>query len=106
MCVPAALPCSFLWRHLHVLALGQVCLLVVKGLLVAAVVRAYGTPWRTAAAVGISMAHVGEFALVLLSMGWHLGILPAQVGAAGLGQPVVTYVLLRFVAGTGVCKLV
>lgn len=45
---------------------------------------AYGTSWRTAVAVGVTMAHVGEFAFILLSMGWQLGILSPQVRGHGL----------------------
>jgi len=75
----------FLWRHIHILTLGQVCLVVTKGVLVGGVVRAYGTSWRTALAVGVSMAHVGEFAFILLSMGWQLGIVSPQVYELLLG---------------------
>jgi Kef-type K+ transport system membrane component KefB len=46
---------------------------------------AYGTSWRTALAVGVSMAHVGEFAFILLSMAWQLGIVSPQVYELLLG---------------------
>lgn len=35
--------------------------------------------WRTSLAIGVTMAHVGEFAFVLLSASSQLNILPHQV---------------------------
>lgn len=53
--------------------------LLAKASLVAAVVRAFSVGPRTALAVGLSMAHIGEFGFVLLSSALHLDILPMQV---------------------------
>ena len=43
------------------------------------VVRAFHYNPRTALAVGLSMAQIGEFAFVLLSVASQLGLLPYQV---------------------------
>lgn len=61
------------------LTVGAGLVVLVKGALVAAVVRGFSVPLRTALAVGLSMAHVGEFAFVLLSHAVQQGILPLQV---------------------------
>ena len=77
--------CRFLWQHIHMLGLGMALLVVLKSSLVALVVRAYGTPWRTAWGVGISLGHVGEFAFILLSMATQLKIVTPQVGGQRRG---------------------
>ena len=41
--------------------------------------------WRNAFAVGVTMAHVGEFAFVLLSASSQLNILPQQVYSLLIG---------------------
>ena len=43
------------------------------------VVRMFHYTPRTALAVGLSMAQIGEFAFVLLSVASQLGLLPYQV---------------------------
>ncbi len=71
----------FLAHHAAVLLLGTVVVMVVKSSVVGLVVHAFGVPWHTSMAVGITMAHIGEFAFVLLSMANQLQLLPPQVGA-------------------------
>lgn len=46
---------------------------------ISVVVYAFKYPVRTALAVGLSMAQIGEFAFVLLSVASTLGLLPYQV---------------------------
>ena len=46
---------------------------------ISVVVYAFKYPLRTALAVGMSMAQIGEFAFVLLSVASQLGLLPYQV---------------------------
>ena len=46
---------------------------------ISVVVYAFKYPARTALAVGLSMAQIGEFAFVLLSVASQLGLLPYQV---------------------------
>ena len=60
---------------------------------ISAVVWMFSYPLRTALAVGLSMAQIGEFAFVLLSVASHQGLLAYQVymllmgarGAPGTG---------------------
>lgn len=51
------------------------------------VVRAFHYSPRTALAVGLSMAQIGEFAFVLLSVASQLGLLPYQVYMLLMGMP-------------------
>jgi Kef-type K+ transport system membrane component KefB len=46
---------------------------------ISAVVWMFSYPLRTALAVGLSMAQIGEFAFVLLSVASHQGLLAYQV---------------------------
>ena len=69
----------------------QVQSLAVRGLAVhlqiSMVVRAFNYNPRTALAVGLSMAQIGEFAFVLLSVASQLGLLPYQVYMLLMGEP-------------------
>jgi predicted Kef-type K+ transport protein len=56
-----------------------------KALLVAGTVIWFGYPWRTAWAIGVTMAHIGEFSFVLLSASSQLDILPHQMYQLLLG---------------------
>ena len=69
----------FLWHHLWVLLAGTVVVAAVKMVVVGAVVHMFGTPIATSAAVGLTMAHIGEFSFVLLSMANQLKLLSPQV---------------------------
>jgi Kef-type K+ transport system membrane component KefB len=73
----------FLWHHLWVLLAGTLVVMVVKALVVAAVVHMFGTPLATSCAVGLTMAHIGEFSFVLLSMASQLKLLSPQVRGNG-----------------------
>jgi len=44
-------------------------------------------PPQTALAVGLSMAQIGEFAFVLLSVASQLGLMPYQVYMLLMGKP-------------------
>jgi hypothetical protein len=72
---------SFLLSHIRVLTIGTALVMSLKTLLVAGTVRYFGFPWRTSLAVGLTMAHIGEFSFVLLSTSAQLDILPPQVRA-------------------------
>ena len=54
---------------------------------ISVVVYAFKYPARTALAVGLSMAQIGEFAFVLLSVASQLGLLPYQVYMLLMGAP-------------------
>ncbi len=74
--------------------LGAVVLMVVKGSLVAAIVRRAGIDMQTAWRTGALLAVGGEFGFALLSLG-----LEAQLLDAMLGQIVLASVLFSMVAG-------
>lgn len=69
----------FLMHHALVLLMGTVVVTLVKAAVVALVIRLFGVPWRLGLAVALSMAHIGEFSLVLLSMANQLKLLSSQV---------------------------
>jgi Sodium/hydrogen exchanger family len=73
---------AFLMHHAAVLAAGTLLVTAVKAAVIGGVVRLFGVPLRVAAAVGLSMAHIGEFSLVLLSMASQLKLLSSQARAA------------------------
>jgi len=72
----------FLMHHAAVLLLGTVVVTLVKAAVVTGVVRMFGIPLKLSLAVGLSMAHVGEFSFVLLSMANQLHLLSSQVGSS------------------------
>ena len=57
-----------------------------KCILISLVVWLFKFPARTAVAVGLSMAQIGEFAFVLLSVASQLGLLPYQVYMLLMGE--------------------
>ena len=54
---------------------------------ISVVVVLFKYPIRTALAVGLGMAQIGEFAFVLLSAASQLGMLPYQVYMLLMGAP-------------------
>ena len=75
--------------------LGAAVLLVVKGCLVASIVRRAGVDWLTAWRTGILLAVGGEFGFALLALG-----LEARIVGEDLGQIVLASVLFSMIAGT------
>ena len=73
------------------------------GVQISVVVYAFKYPVRTALAVGLSMAQIGEFAFVLLSVASQLGLLPYQVYMLLMGAPQISvpqkYTALYAVSG-------
>ena len=65
-----------------------------KCVLISLVVWLFKFPIRTAVAVGLSMAQIGEFAFVLLSVASQLGLMPYQVYMLLMGE------LLKLCLGT------
>ena len=57
-----------------------------KCILISLVVWLFKFPVRTAVAVGLSMAQIGEFAFVLLSVASQLGLMPYQVYMLLMGK--------------------
>lgn len=70
------------------------------------VVFLFKYPLRTALAVGLSMAQIGEFAFVLLSVASQLGLLPYQVYMLLMGEPSTLALSLgAAVRGLNVCEV-
>lgn len=69
----------FLWHHAGVLLCGTLVVTLLKAAVVTLVVRMFDVPMRLSLAVGLSMAHIGEFSFVLLSMANQLKLLSSQV---------------------------
>ena len=61
-----------------------------KCVLISLVVWLFKFPIRTAVAVGLSMAQIGEFAFVLLSVASQLGLMPYQVYMLLMGKTIET----------------
>ena len=58
---------------------------------ISGVVYMFGFPPQTALAVGLSMAQIGEFAFVLLSIASQLGLMPYQVYMLLMGKLLVPF---------------
>eukprot|EP00798_Chlamydomonas_sp_ICE-L_P020218 gene20218-26969_t len=95
----------FLAQHIFILAIGTVLLIIVKSVLVAAVVSWFGYDIRTSLAVGVCMAHLGEFSIILLSLGRQFKILPSPVYALLLGIAALSLLATPFMI-MGVSKLI
>lgn len=76
----------------RVLAFGLL-LMVVKGLLVFAIVRAFGEPAAVATRSGLVLAQGGEFAFALLALAAGAGLIPADVQAFMVSVTLVSMVL-------------
>lgn len=63
---------------------------------ISVVVYAFKYPVRTALAVGLSMAQIGEFAFVLLSVASTLGLLPYQVFMLLMGITALSLLVTPF----------
>ncbi|CAL8461875.1 g1406 [Coccomyxa elongata] len=87
---------TFLAQHLRVLAGGLVVTVLAKTVLISVVVYAFKYPVRTALAVGLSMAQIGEFAFVLLSVASTLGLLPYQVYMLLMGITALSLLVTPF----------
>lgn len=87
---------TFLMQHLRILTGGVVLIIAAKTLLISLVVRAFHYSPRTALAVGLSMAQIGEFAFVLLSVASQLGLLPYQVYMLLMGITALSLLLTPF----------
>ncbi len=71
-------------------------LLLVKGAIVALVTGLLGYPIRTALIVGISLAQIGEFSLVLAGVGLEFHLLEPQLFQVFLGAAILTMLATPF----------
>ncbi len=83
------------------------CLLTIKSVAGTIAIRMTGLRWRSAAGMGIGLAHVGEFAFVLVLMGWEAGVIAEsdyqRIVALAIGSLILTPPLLK--AGLGWTQL-
>jgi CPA2 family monovalent cation:H+ antiporter-2 len=74
-------------------------LLVLKGFAAAVALRLTGLTWRSSFGMGVGLAHVGEFAFVLILLGAESGILSAddsqRVSTLAIASLMLTPVLLK-----------
>jgi CPA2 family monovalent cation:H+ antiporter-2 len=81
------------------LLVGLLGLVLLKALAATAALRLTGLKWKSALGTGIGLAHVGEFAFVLVVLGWESGIVSAadyhRVIFLALGSLVLTPFLLK-----------
>ncbi|KAK9821251.1 hypothetical protein WJX74_001923 [Apatococcus lobatus] len=89
----------FLLQHLPVLAGGVLLTVVSKTVLISGVVWMFRYPPGTALAVGLSMAQIGEFAFVLLSVASQLGLMPHQVYMLLMGVTAISLLLTPMLLG-------
>ncbi|QDU54732.1 cation:proton antiporter domain-containing protein [Aeoliella mucimassa] len=77
-----------------------VALLVIKALAATLALRLTGLRWSAAFGMGIGLAHVGEFAFVLILLGWESGVLVEsdyqRIVAVAIGSLILTPPLLKF----------
>lgn len=79
--------------------------IAVKAFVAAVIIRAMGFPLRIAAIVGISLAQVGEFSFVLISVGTDQGLVSASQSQQFLAVAVLTLIatpfLMKFASWVG-----
>ena len=79
--------------------------IAVKAFVAAVIIRAMGFPLRIAAIVGISLAQVGEFSFVLISVGTDQGLVSASQSQQFLAVAVLTLIatpfLIKFASWVG-----
>jgi CPA2 family monovalent cation:H+ antiporter-2 len=74
-------------------------LILVKAGAAIGALRLTGLRWTAAAGMGIGLAHVGEFAFVLVSLGWEAGVITRadyqRVVTLAIGSLILTPLLLK-----------
>ncbi|MEM8943779.1 MAG: cation:proton antiporter [Planctomycetota bacterium] len=90
---------GLVWRQPVFLLGGLLGLLAIKALAAAAALRLTGLPWKSAFGMGLGLAHIGEFAFVLVVLGWESGLLTERqyerVVTLAIGSLILTPLLLR-----------
>lgn len=81
---------------------GLAGVLVLKSVMGAVALRATGLTWRTAAGMGLGIAQVGEFALVVMGVGVTAGVLSANTSQIVLFIAVASLVLTPFMLRRGI----
>jgi CPA2 family monovalent cation:H+ antiporter-2 len=88
------------WREPQLIGVVLPAMILLKGIAATLALMLTGLPVRSALGMGIGLAHVGEFAFVLVLLGVDSGILSEadyqQVVAIAVGSLVLTPTLIRF----------
>ncbi len=87
---------DYLVANLPTVGAWFVLTIAVKAAVAAGIVRAMGYPLRIAATVGISLAQVGEFSFVLISVGTAQGLVSASQSQQFLAVAVLTLMATPF----------
>ena len=83
-------------KHWHLVGLVTLLLTVGKGAIIWIIFRCLGHTMRVAAATGISLAQVGEFAFVLGSIGLTAGVVSIELYALVVSVTIVSFFLSAF----------
>ncbi len=90
---------SLLQEEPVTLLLGLVGLVCLKTVAATVALRLTGLTWQSALGTGIGLAHVGEFAFVLVVLGWESGLISStdyhRLVCLALGSLMLTPVLLK-----------
>ncbi len=88
------------WREPQLIGIVLPTMIVLKGIAAALALRITGLPARSALGMGIGLAHVGEFAFVLVLLGVDSDVLSEadyqRVVAIAVGSLVLTPTLMKF----------
>jgi CPA2 family monovalent cation:H+ antiporter-2 len=84
---------EFVLQNALLIGLAAIGLILTKTLITSAVVRLIGFPWRIALSVGLLLAQVGEFSIVLLRTTGGVGPLGSELEQIVLATILVTMVL-------------
>ncbi|KAL9224710.1 hypothetical protein vseg_000721 [Gypsophila vaccaria] len=82
----------FLWNHVDILLAAVILVIIIKTIVVASVVKAFGYNNKTSLLVGMSLAQIGEFAFVLLSRASNLHLVEGKVYLLLLGTTALSLV--------------
>jgi CPA2 family monovalent cation:H+ antiporter-2 len=90
---------ELLWREPMLMLTCLAGLIVVKWAAAAGALRLTGLGWRPAAGMGLGLAHVGEFAFVLVLLSWEAGVIAEsdyqRILAIAIGSLILTPLLLK-----------
>ncbi|KNA08390.1 hypothetical protein SOVF_163070 [Spinacia oleracea] len=83
---------QFLWNHVDILLAAVILVIIIKTVVIAIVVKAFGYNNKTSLLVGMSLAQIGEFAFVLLSRASNLHLVGGKVYLLLLGTTALSLV--------------
>jgi CPA2 family monovalent cation:H+ antiporter-2 len=88
-----------LWTEPFVMLGCLLGLIAVKALAATVALRFTGLRWRAASGMGVGLAHIGEFAFVLVVLGWEAAVISSadyqRIIALAIGSLILTPLLLK-----------